>query len=188
MSTLTEEILSASRAVEGHRPADHASRVQQCLRQISHDLDPARKHPGRVHLTRGDVAALRRDPASSMAFYRLATVHFEEFLKSRDAEQRWSTLIRAMAILAGLHDSGTRLGQALARARTSEHRLTRLLRAEGEALESQVVATARFLSAKAIGQEMFGFADLLGITHRHEEEVRRWIAGSYYRELSKAEN
>jgi hypothetical protein len=93
-----------------------------------------------------------------------------------------------MAILAGLHDSNTRLGQALARARTSEHRLTRLLRAEEEALESQVVATARFLSAKAIGQDMVGFADLLGITHRNREEVRRWIAGSYYRELARAES
>ncbi len=146
----------------------------------------ARLHARISSMGSGDQASLRRDPMTSLAFYKL---HAEQFPKVSRPEtmMRWGALVRAVAILGELYSPTISLGAALAAGGFSELRLTRLLRAQGEQLEGQVVACARFLAAKGQSHDMRGLYALLtpGSGHaRSAEYARQRIASDYFQALS----
>lgn len=137
-------------------------------------------------LSAGERAELRRDPGTSLAFYKLRATHFPRVTRE-DTEERWQVLVQAIAILADLYDPTAGLGTALARAELSEARLNRLLRADSSTLPKHIRSCARFLAAKGQQQNMVDIARLLDIkpADNSSERVRRRIAADYFRALSK---
>jgi len=141
-------------------------------------------HEAIARLSSGDRAELRRDPGTSLAFYKLQATHFPDVHKD-ETRERWMVLVQAMALLVDLYAPNTRLGAALGEAKLSENRLTRLLRADDIRLPKQIHACARFLAAKGVRQDMTGFAWLLNVREPiAAERVRRQIAGDYFRAVS----
>lgn len=133
----------------------------------------------------GDQAALRRDPATTLAFYKLRSHEFP-FVFQPETMERWIILTRVIAILCELYAPTVSLGTALAASRLSEMRLTRLLRAEGPALHAQILACARFLAAKGERQNLRDFQALLSFPDRgspRAERVRQHIASDYFAAL-----
>ncbi len=135
----------------------------------------------------GDQAQLRRDPGTALAFYKLQAKHFPK-VENPDTLDRWVRFVQAVAHLSSLYSPEVKLGEALAKARLSEGRLTRLLRADGPRLSSQIYACARFLASKGVRQDMNGFGQLLGVHSwmrepRAAENIRRKIAGDYFKAL-----
>ncbi|MGC3997670.1 MAG: type I-E CRISPR-associated protein Cse2/CasB [Anaeromyxobacter sp.] len=143
----------------------------------------------------GDLAALRRlspDDLTAPAFWKLAASMLSDELSSGEQrfelEGRWAVILSALAITAGMHDARRPFGAALAEAGYSELRFTRLLRAHGDALPSEVRSAARFLSSKAIPFDPADLAQLvLSDGAPHEESIRRATARHYFRQASLAD-
>jgi CRISPR system Cascade subunit CasB len=142
-------------------------------------------------LSPGDVASLRRmDPhdPSAAAFWRVMIDYVEPDgavtgagATTGAAEQSWAAIIRAAAILSGLHRRDIRLGTALAEAGLSELRFTRLLRARGDGLPRQIADVARYLATKAHPLDVTDIAHLVLSAERDDSEtVRRRIARCYF--------
>lgn len=144
----------------------------------------------------GDVAGLRRlapeDPAAP-AFWRLAGTLLADELRGGGGalearERAWASIVNALALTAGLHAPARPLGTALAAAGYSELRFTRLLRAQGDALAPEVRGAAAFLASKAEPFDATDLAQLVlssgGIS---EETVRRGVARTYFRQLTRDE-
>lgn len=147
-------------------------------------------------LSPGDVAALRRmapEDVATPAFWRLAATHLENELRGEGPaaearERRWAVVVAALAVTAGLHAPGRSLGSALAAAGLSELRLTRLLRAHGDALPAEVRSVATYLAAKAVPFDAVDLARIvLSDGGPSEEQVRRGIARSFFGQLSRNE-
>ncbi len=142
----------------------------------------------------GDVAALRRmapHDLATPAFWKLAGTVLEGEFRGEGPgvegrERNWAMVTSALAITSGLHAPGRGLGAALAEAGLSELRLTRLLRAHGDALWAEVRMVAAYLASKA---KPFDAADLarlvLSDDGPSEEPVRRRVAKSYFGQLSR---
>ena len=146
-------------------------------------------------LSPGVLASLRRldleDP-SEPAFWQVMVTWVEPSwtmprggLASRDeAERDWACVLNAMVLMAGFHQTGRALGTALAAAGFSEVRLSRLLRASGPGLRTEVRLAARYLGSKA---EPSNHAELASLVLGHgdpEDRTRRRIARNYYRTLN----
>jgi CRISPR system Cascade subunit CasB len=147
-------------------------------------------------LTRGDVSALRRmDPHSpAAAFFKIQGLLLDEHLPGdatarADLETRWAAIIVGLAHLGTLHQSGQRLGFALADAQYSEMRFARLVRADAERLADELPMLARFLAAKGVPADWTAAAQLiLSAGCADEEAVRRHLARDYYGALAQKEN
>lgn len=134
----------------------------------------------------GDLAGLRRldpDELASPEFWRVMAAYVPtDALPQHDpyltrVERQWAVVLSALAILAGLHERTVPLGAALARARYSELRFVRLLRARDAALANHVRSAARYLAAKGQSADCVGLALLV---FSEGETVRRQIARDYY--------
>lgn len=147
-------------------------------------------------MTPGDVAGLRRldpDEPGGAAFWKALVFHVEpaEQLRADDAEVRWALILRTAGELHALNRRGRRLGSALAAAKVSEMRLTRLLRADLDSLKSTLGAVAHQLASAGEGVDLGDVAWLVvtarnrGESRRSEDDVRRGIARDYYRGLRK---
>jgi len=136
----------------------------------------------------GDRAALKRmapDQPPPLAFYRLAFRELPDGWEYRRGA--WQTLVAGMALRSGRdnpHNPKRPLGQALAQLNYSEARLERLLAAEGDTLNTLLLRAARFLAAKNESVDWTDCARLLLATEDDKpEQIRREIAGDYYRNL-----
>lgn len=145
-------------------------------------------------LSPGDVAALRRmEPGdvATPAFWKLAGTVLEHELRGdgpavESRERQWAMVVAALATTAGLHAPGRSLGAGLAEAGLSELRLTRLLRAHGDALPAEVRGAASYLAAKAMPFDGTDLAWLvLSDGSSAEEQVRRSIAKSFFGQLAR---
>lgn len=139
-------------------------------------------HDAIKRLSTGEQAQLRRDPGTTLAFYKLQAAAYFPTVSYPETLERWMLLIRSIAIVADLYDANTTLGGGLAKARLSELRLTRLLRARDERLKSEVLAAARFLKSKGQSQNSYGFRDLLTVQAGTvaSDRARHRIASDYY--------
>lgn len=154
-------------------------------------------------LPRGDLAALRReDGARSPTFYKLAALVLHEELDLfrseellSEAERRWARVIHLMARTSGQHRAGAaRFGAALAHAELAEARLLRLLRAEGDAVDSAARAAIAPLVQKAIGFDPLDLAALIlsaphpkrSFHYEDGDQVRRRVARDFYRAESSS--
>lgn len=143
----------------------------------------------------GDHAELRRlDPrrghaSAGPAFWRLATEILETdgFLRREGSEELrgWMAVIQGLAVLGELHRQGERLGTAMAEAKISEARLTRLLQARGDALLTQVRPLAHQLRSKAVAADWAEVARLVLGPERNADQVRYYIASGYYRQQAR---
>lgn len=148
-------------------------------------------HPESGALSTGERAELRRispdqpfTPALWKMLLALGRADAPSRLRQPEWERRWATLMMGMAFCAGLHDFDVPLGRALAEAGWSELRLTRLLRAEGEALETEVRRLAQYLGSKSERADWTGIARLLFYqSGQIAAEIRLEIARTYYRTL-----
>ena len=146
-------------------------------------------------LSPGVLAALRRldleDP-SDPAFWQVmvASVEPSWTMPSRDlatkdeAERNWACVLNALVLMAGLHQGGRGLGNALAAAGFSELRLSRLLRASGAGLRTEVRLAARYLGSKAEPSNHADLATLVLGRGDPDDRTRRQIARNYYRTLN----
>lgn len=148
------------------------------------------RHPGM--LTTGDLASLRRmDPfAPAAAFFKIEGAILDEVLASgplrEEQENRWAGVVVGLALLGDLDAPGHRLGTGLAQAGYSEMRFARLLRADGDALVSELPTLARFVVAKGQPVDWSGAAYLILSAGRSDEEsVRRSLARDYFREAAR---
>lgn len=147
-------------------------------------------------ISRGDVASLRRmDPRHpAAAFFKIEGLVLDEFLpgdaaKRADIETRWAAIVVGLAYLGALHDPSKRLGFALADAKYSELRFSRLVRADEEHLADELPTLARFLAAKGMLVDWTAAAQLILSAGRAEEEaVRRHLARDYYGSLARQES
>jgi CRISPR system Cascade subunit CasB len=140
------------------------------------------------HFSTGDRAALKRmapDQPPPLAFYRFAFRELPENWERHRAA--WQTLTAAMALSSNHgnpHNPKRPLGRVLAEQGYSEARLERLLAAEGDTLNTLLLRAARFLAAKG---EAVDWADgarlLLTVSDDGREQIRREIAGDFYRNL-----
>lgn len=141
------------------------------------------------HFPTGDRAALKRmapDRPPPLAFYRLAFRELPENWEYRLGE--WQSMVAGMSLLSGHgnpHDPKRPLGKALARLNYSEARLERLLAAEGDTLNTLLLRAARFLAAKKEPVDWTDCARLLLAEGDRREQIRREIAGDYYRNLKE---
>lgn len=140
------------------------------------------------HFPTGERAALKRmalDGAAPLAFHRFLLRHVDSAWQGEPWLPEWRSLICALAIQRdGGFDPVTPLGKALAVARFSEHRLERLLAANGDTLRQLALRAARQLAAKGIAADWRQMADLL-FSRKPEirESVNRRIARDYYRSI-----
>ncbi|MFM8443518.1 MAG: type I-E CRISPR-associated protein Cse2/CasB [Methylococcus sp.] len=140
------------------------------------------------HFPTGDRAALKRmapDQPPPLAFYRFAFRELPEGWEYR--RPVWQTLIAGLALSGNHgnpHSPQRPLGKALAEQGYSEARLERLLAAEGDTLNTLLLRAARFLAAKAEAVDWTDAARLL-LTYSDDakEQIRREIAGDFYRNL-----
>lgn len=147
-------------------------------------------------LSTGDLAELRRispDAPFTPALWKLLLgLKLDEsppWISQSEWERRWAVLSMGMAICAGLHDYNIPLGQALASAGWSELRFVRLLRAEGEKLETHVRWIAQYLASKSQPANWDDVRKLLfSQSGDYAENTRLKIARSYYRTLYTMEN
>lgn len=145
---------------------------------------------GGEHFPSGDRAALKRmapDRPPPLAFYRFA---FRELPDGWEKQRgSWQTLIAGIALSANQgnpHNRNRPLGRVLAEQGYSEARLERLLAARSETLETLLLRAIRYLVAKG---ECLDWTDcarlLLDSEDGKREEIRREIAGDYYRNLKE---
>jgi CRISPR system Cascade subunit CasB len=146
---------------------------------------------GSAHFPTGDRAALKRmapDQPPPLAFYRFA---FRELPDHWERQcSAWQTLTAALALSSNQgnpHNPQRPLGRALAEQGYSEARLERLLAAEGDTLNILLLRAARFLAAKGETVDTVDWTDaarlLLTGSDAAQEQIRRGIAGDFYRHL-----
>lgn len=136
----------------------------------------------------GERAALKRmalDGPAPLAFHRFLLRHVDPPWQADQWIPQWRTLICSLAIQRdGGFDPAKPLGQALAEAAFSEHRLERLLAATGDTLYRLALRAARQVAAKGIVADWRQMADLLFSSDpERREAVNRRIASAYYRTL-----
>lgn len=128
-------------------------------------------------------AALRRltpGGALPLVFSRFAVQHLPtDWERHRDD---WASLLAGMAIMAPTaHNPSRGLGRALAEANYSEHRLERLLSAQGDTRRTLMLRAARFLAAKGMP---FNWADaaalLLTLDDDKRERLHQRIARDFF--------
>lgn len=142
----------------------------------------------RDSVSSGDRAELRRispdrpfTPALWKLLLDMGQHEAPRWIRQERWERRWATLLMGLAFCAELHDYDRRLGSALAEAGYSELRLVRLLRAEGEQLETHIRRLAQYLHSKQQAANWGEVANLLFYqSGETAEKVRLGIARSYF--------
>ena len=142
------------------------------------------------HFSTGDRAALKRmppDQSPPLAFYRFA---FRELPEGWEFQRpAWQALSAGLALSSNHgnpHSPQRPLGRVLAEQGYSEARLERLLAAEGDTLNILLLRAARFLAAKGEAVDWTDAARLLlTTTDDGKEQIRREIAGDFYRNLKE---
>jgi hypothetical protein len=144
----------------------------------------------------GDIAELRRlslDNSAPPIFWRIVISHLDSSLPSHgnlrsEMLRRWTTILRSMAELTGLHDAHTPLGRAMAETGVAEMRVLKLLRASGDLLLDAVRAVAHQLGTNAVVTDQSDLARLVLSDGRSDEQsVRQQIAYDYYAQLRRIE-
>lgn len=137
----------------------------------------------------GDLAELRRmDEIPGAAFWKLmAHVQPQLLEEERPAQTRaWVRLTREMARLAGFHAANTPLGEALAKAKVSEMRFNRLLRADDAQIDAQLRAVVHQLAAAAQPFNQVELGQLvLSTDDTARERIRLKLARDYYRSIQQ---
>ncbi len=180
--------LEVPEATEGDRPRSLDEVVHRIVGEIEND-----------RMSPGEVAELRRlepDRTPGAAFWKTLAFHVEPAGQLRDtdtdAEERWKLILRAIGELHSLHRRGRRPGRALAAAKISEMRLTRLLRADLDGLAANLRAVSHQLASAGEPVDLGGLAWLVitargaGQPNRRQDRVRHDIALDYYRGLRRA--
>lgn len=144
-------------------------------------------------ISTGDLAELRRvDPSSPFtpALWKILLNFVADHDKlSPEQERRWAMLLMAMGTCAGLHDSNTPFGKALAQAGWSELRFVRLMEARGDSLTKEVRRLAQYLASKNQSADWSDAAWLLFVQDGDKaEDIRQNIARDYYKQLYVEEN
>lgn len=146
----------------------------------------------------GEQAALRRNwnlgaarAAAELAFWKIVVRVLEpqELYRDRlmelplaELERRWRVILAAIATLYLQHSSPAQLGAALAQAGLSEHRILRVLKAEGAGLEAGVRALVHQLASSGTRVNLAELAEIVFFDgSRHDDQIRRRVALSYYR-------
>jgi len=184
--TEPQPTLEAPAAAPSGRPPRLDEIVHRVVGEIERDL-----------MSPGEVAELRRlEPGRppGAAFWRVLAFHVEPAgqLRGGDSEDRWQLILRAVAELHSLHRRGRRLGRALAAAKVSEMRLSRLLRAGLDTLAANLRAVSHQLASAGEPDDLGDLARLVvtargsGNPKRSEGAVRQGIALDFYRGLRKA--
>jgi CRISPR system Cascade subunit CasB len=140
------------------------------------------------HFPTGERAALKRmalDGPVPLAFHRFMLRHVDSFWQGESWTPEWRTLICALAIQRdGGFDPSKSLGQTLAEAGFSEHRLERLLSSTGQTMRNLALRAARQLAAKGAATDWRQLAELLFSRNPEiREAVNRRIARDYYRNV-----
>ncbi|VBB44902.1 CRISPR-associated protein, Cse2 family [uncultured Desulfatiglans sp.] len=140
------------------------------------------------HFPTGERAALKRmalDGPAPLAFHRFMLRHIDPPWHADVLIPAWRALLCALAIQRdGGFDPSRPLGQTLAEADFSEHRLERLLAAGGGTLRSLALRAARQIAAKGIAADWRQLAELLFSRDPEiRESVNRRIARDFYRTL-----
>jgi len=179
---------TASPAVtEETSPAESGSlHLGRAVGSIARRLDPANET-----LSTGERAELRRispekpfTPTLWRILYELDRGDAPGWIRQAEWERRWATLLMCMAHCPGLHDCDVPLGRGLAKAGWSELRFTRLLRAEGDGLETDLRRVAQYLKNKPQAIDWTDIAQLLFYQSGETGEgIRLSIARTYYRTL-----
>lgn len=139
-------------------------------------------------ISSGDRAELRRispnrpfTPALWKLLLDMGQHDAPEWISQERWERRWATLLMGVAFCAELHDYKRSLGSALAEAGYSELRLVRLLRAEGEQLETYIRRLAQYLHSK---QQKANWGDVANLifyqSGETSDKIRLQIARSYF--------
>ncbi|MFW6053278.1 MAG: type I-E CRISPR-associated protein Cse2/CasB [Persicimonas sp.] len=139
-------------------------------------------------ISKGDLAELRRiDPAEPFtpALWKVLLEYVPDHDKlSAEQERRWAILLMAMATCAGLHDSDTAFGKALAEAGWSELRFVRLMEARGDNLVKEIRRLAQYLASKNQPADWTDAAWLLFVQRGDAaSDIRQSIARAYYKQL-----
>ena len=141
-----------------------------------------------THLDPGDLADLRRispDSPLPAAFWHVWARHLVD-AGVATPERPWSLALRAMAVLAGLHQPTRPLGEALAHSKLSDMRFTRLLRAREDQVAHEVRSIAAWLKSHGESCDLSDIAMLL--LRPDDENLRHHIARSYYANLDTKES
>lgn len=184
---MTDHEMAATEA-----PTSPREQFDHAIVSLSYRLDPDR-------LGTGPLAELRRmKPISDLpppAFWHLYfnVVPPEWQGRTTRHEQAWALLMNAMTLMAPVpHDPAHRPGEALLVTGYSEQRLTRLLRAEDDGIEKELLTAATWLShagmrvdCRALGRFVLArFGGPWPIWLDAEAESRS-LARDYYRAASR---
>lgn len=187
-------VVSARRDDRG----DKIRRVVDCLaRRLAPHGMGQKASPCRLDTFDADqVAELRDIEAGAVrleigdTFWGVAVRHLEPTglldLGNPVSLRGWSALLQAMAELAGRHQTGRRLGRAMAEAQVSDAQAERLLRARGPALATGVAAVVAALRAADQRVDCLDIACLVlseGCSADKWRQVRRNIASSFHQDV-----
>jgi CRISPR system Cascade subunit CasB len=106
------------------------------------------------------------------------------------AEEAWAEILRALAVLRGLHAPSEALGKVLGANGFADMRLQRLLRASGERLANELRSATHFLAQKGLRVNCTQIARLVLTDDigrgEAREKVRRTLARDYYRVATRS--
>lgn len=144
----------------------------------------------------GERAALRRlsyRSPDAPAFWKIAVTDLDSLLARKDPKRsedvrKWAALLSGLAQLAGsnLHVPKAHLGKAMGKAEIHEMRVTKLLRARGDALLDLLGPLAQQIASKAIPVDWGDVVELVfSQGFEHEDKIRQRIASDYYHIIYK---
>ena len=188
-------------ATTGQAAPTRRSRFASVVTRLAREIDEGAEHP----MPKGDLTALRRDGgARSPTFYKVAARLLSEVLDEYRsetalvaAERQWAMLVHLLACTGGQHRVGAAsLGAVLAQAGLAEARFLRLLRAEGDSLDSASRAALAPLVQQALTFDPLDLAALVltaapnartaaSLHYEDRDSVRRRIARDFYRAEAK---
>lgn len=175
-----------------HPPKKQDNPITRLARVIT---QAARSAGDAYGLDNGERAALARlDPDGEMRPHQVAALTRALVCAGLEPEnwrpgtwRRWALIAHGMA-LAG-HNSGTRLGQQLCRAKVAESRVTRLLTSRGDAFRQLLPRLIRLLVSKEVAPNWHELGSLVlneGRDEHKAEAIRLKIARHYFSSLAES--
>lgn len=128
--------------------------------------------------SRGDISSLRRMDVAEPSFTFWKMVSEAKIEITPQNERRWALVVKGLAIMGG--SSSGRPGavaQEAGYSKSSELRISRLLKSKGEDFETYVEGLIRFLANKGKTFDWFSFARFILSTH---DSVRKDFARDFY--------
>jgi len=183
------DAVSGDEASGGSGSKEPPERLTTAVGKIARRMEP------KGEMSSGQLAELRRispeNPFTPTLWKLLYEYDLQDAWLGLDQdtyERRMATLLMGMAHCAGLHDYGTRLGEALAESGWSELRFVRLMEARGETLEALMRRLAQYLASKGQKANWVNVAWLLlGQDGDRAETTRLGIARDFYGTLYRKE-